>query len=36
MHSVLLCVLCGDDTATYTMEFTEADQITNLAHRGQG
>jgi hypothetical protein len=36
MNSVPLCVLCGDDVTISATEFTEAVQITNLAHRGQG
>jgi len=36
MNSVPFCALRGDDITTSAAEFTGADQMTNLAHRGQG
>lgn len=36
MDSVPLCELRCDEAAISTAEFTGADQMTYLAHRGQG
>ena len=36
MDSVPLCELRSDEAAISIAEFTGADQMANLAHRGQG